>query len=167
MCTFIGSYCAEYLKFDLKKYRGVIFYDNEEWCKIWRKTDLWFVKWNEEYDKSSSEYLKTSKLRVWWGPLIQSRKSISLKFRKELCVITMKNDATFEEELTCRFKIDMGNWQILTQALESLKNLYFNVHLLSKVYIVWAKKVQKSYLSWHWRVIQNLEWKRLAVLKLI
>ena len=34
---------------------------------------------------------------------------MSLKFRKELCVITMKNDATFEEELTCRFKIDMGN----------------------------------------------------------
>ena len=23
--------------------------------------------------------------------------------------MTMKNDATFEEELTCRFKIDMGN----------------------------------------------------------
>ena len=37
MCTFIGSYCAKYLKFDLKKYRGVIFHDTESWCKIWRK----------------------------------------------------------------------------------------------------------------------------------
>ena len=36
ICTFIGSYCAKYLKFDLKKYRGIIFHDNEEWCKIWR-----------------------------------------------------------------------------------------------------------------------------------
>ena len=30
--------------FDLKKYRGVIFHDTREWCKIWRKTDLWFGK---------------------------------------------------------------------------------------------------------------------------
>ena len=35
---------------------------------------------------------------------------MSLKFTEELlCVITMKNDAKFEEELTSRFKIDMGN----------------------------------------------------------
>ena len=33
-----------------------------------------------------------------------------LKFTEELlCVMTMKNDAKFEEELTCRSKIDMGN----------------------------------------------------------
>ena len=34
---------------------------------------------------------------------------MSLKFTEELCVITMKNDAKFEESLTRRFKIDMGN----------------------------------------------------------
>ena len=56
--------------------------------------------------------------------------------------MTMKNDAKFEEELTCRFKTDMGSWQILTWALESLKKFYFNVLLLSKVYTFWAKKVQ-------------------------
>ena len=32
-----------------------------------------------------------------------------LKFTEGLCVITMKNDAKFEEELTCCFKIDMEN----------------------------------------------------------
>ena len=32
---------------------------------------------------------------------------MSLKFTEELCVMTMKNDAKFEEELTCQFKIDM------------------------------------------------------------
>ena len=42
--------------------------------------------------------------------------------------------------------------QILTRALESLKNVYFNALLLSKAYIVWAKNViWKSCLSWHWR----------------
>ena len=35
---------------------------------------------------------------------------MSLKFTEELlCVTTMKNDAKFEEELTCHSKIDMGN----------------------------------------------------------
>ena len=53
----------------------------------------------------------------------------------------MKNDSKFEEELTCRFKIDMGNWGILTRALESLKQSHFNVLLFNKVYIVRAKKI--------------------------
>ena len=35
---------------------------------------------------------------------------MSLKFTEELCVMTMKNDAKFEKELTCHFKIDMKNW---------------------------------------------------------
>ena len=34
---------------------------------------------------------------------------MSLKFTGELCVMTMKNDAKIEEELTCQFKIDMRN----------------------------------------------------------
>ena len=32
-----------------------------------------------------------------------------LKFTGELCVMRMKNDAKFEEELTCQFKIDKRN----------------------------------------------------------
>ena len=34
---------------------------------------------------------------------------MSLKSTGELCVMTMKNDAKIEEELTCQFKIDMRN----------------------------------------------------------
>ena len=34
---------------------------------------------------------------------------MSLKFTEEVCVMTMKDDVKFEEELTCRFKIDMRN----------------------------------------------------------
>ena len=77
--------------------------------KVWRKTDLLFGKWNEEYGKFSPEHLKVSKLGLWWDPLIPSRRSMSLKFTKELCIMTLKNDAKFEEELICHFKIDMGN----------------------------------------------------------
>ena len=34
---------------------------------------------------------------------------MSLKSTEELSVMTMKNDAKFEEELTCHFKLDMKN----------------------------------------------------------
>ena len=34
---------------------------------------------------------------------------MSLKFTEVLYVMKMKNDAKFEEELTCRFKIEMKN----------------------------------------------------------
>ena len=39
--------------------------------------------------------------------------------------MTMKNDTKLEEELNCRFKIDMRNFTNLTRALESLENLHF------------------------------------------
>ena len=42
--TLIGPFCAKYLTLDLKMYRGVIFHDTEESCKIWRKIDLWHSK---------------------------------------------------------------------------------------------------------------------------
>ena len=35
---------------------------------------------------------------------------MTLKFTEDLYVMTMKNDAKTEEELTCRFKIDMKNF---------------------------------------------------------
>ena len=54
-------------------------------------------------------------------------------------------------------KLTWGTSQILTRVFESLKNLSFNWLLVTKVYIVWATKVQRSYLSWHWGVMQILK----------
>ena len=51
---------------------------------------------------------------------------MSLKFTEKLCVMTMKNDAKSEEQLTCRFKIDTRNLTNFDPALECLKKLYFN-----------------------------------------
>ena len=53
--------------------------------------------------------LESLKIGTLMDPLIQSRKCIGLKLTEELLrIMTMKNDAKSEEELTC-FKIDMGN----------------------------------------------------------
>ena len=57
ICTLIVSFCAKYITFDLKKYRGVIFHDTEKLWKILRKSDLWFEKWHEEFYKLSPEHL--------------------------------------------------------------------------------------------------------------
>ena len=60
-----------------KKYRGVTFHNTDESCKIWRKTELWFGKWHDEFGKFSSEHLKVSKLVLSWDPFVQIRKCIS------------------------------------------------------------------------------------------
>ena len=67
-----------------KKVQRSIFHDTEESCKIWRKTDLWFGKWHEEFGKFSSEHLKVSKLVLSWDSFVQSRKYMSYKFTEEL-----------------------------------------------------------------------------------
>ena len=44
----------------------------------------------------------------------------------------MKSDAKLEEELIVVSKLTSENWQLLTQALESLRNLHFNGLFLIK-----------------------------------
>ena len=58
---------------------------------------------------------------------------MSLRFTGEFCVMTIKNDAKFDEELTCQFKVDMRNLTSLSRALENLKNIHFNRLLWTKV----------------------------------
>ena len=87
--TSMGYFCPKYMRFELKKYRGVIFHDTEQWCKIWINPDL-----------------VVSKMR----------------------------------------------------ALKSLKNYTImdsTMEFLSKAYNV-SRKFHRSYVSWNWRVMQNL-----------
>ena len=51
-------------KYELKIHRGVMFHDNEEWCKIWRGTDLSFQNWHEEFDEFWPDHSKVSKVSI-------------------------------------------------------------------------------------------------------
>ena len=51
--TLMGSFWGKYMIFELKKYRGVIFDSTEDWCKMWKKADLYFQKWHEEFGEFS------------------------------------------------------------------------------------------------------------------
>ena len=71
--------------------------------------------------------------------------------------MTMKNDAKFEIELTCHFKIDRRNVTNFEPNNQKSQNLHFNGLILTKVHIVSAKKVQISHIWWHSRWIQSLK----------
>ena len=69
--------------------------------------------------------------------------------------MTLKSDAKFKEKLICGFKYDMRNLvNFHPTTLES--EIHFHEVFLSKVNKVWTKKMERSYLSWHWKVMQNL-----------
>ena len=64
------------------------------------------------------------------------------------------------------WKMTWGIWQIFTRALEKSQNWDFDGILLSKVENVWASTLQSSYVSWQWRMMQNLKRNWLVVSKL-
>ena len=118
----MGSFWVrKHILFELKKYRGVIFHGIKGWCKIWRKTDLWFEKWHEEFGKLSPEHY------------------MSLKFT-EGYFMTMKNDAKFEEKLTGHSKTDMRNLKNFDSNTQKSKKIALKLPLFTKVYNFWAKK---------------------------
>ena len=121
--TLLGCFWPKYIMFELRNYRRVMFDGTQDWCDVWRKTDLYFQNWLEEFDKFSPKHLKVSKLGLWCHPLLQSWKYMSLKFTGKLCVMTMKNDAKIKKTLTCQFKIDIRN----------LKNKYLSTQNTPKV----------------------------------
>ena len=46
------------------------------------------------------------------------------------------------------------------------KIFHLNGLLLTKIYNFWAKSLQRSYIAWHWRMMQNLKKNWLASSKL-
>ena len=107
--TLMGCFWAKYIMVKLKKYRGVIFDKTRVWCKIWRKTDLWFGKWLEEFGMFSPEHPKVSKLGLSLDAFTQSKKFMKLKLTGDLFVMKMKNDSKFEKKRICPFKVNIRN----------------------------------------------------------
>ena len=83
-----------------------------------------------------------------------------IKFRlriytDELCLMALKSDAKFKEQLIYWFNTNknMVNVDLSTRISQ---NLHFDWFLFCKKYNVRPKKVQRSYFSWYWRLIQSL-----------
>ena len=131
-------------------------------CMIWTKGDHQSTKF-QTFNCSCkiSTYLYFDRLF-----LLKVYKILAKKvYAEELCLMTLKIDAKFEEKLICCFKNDR-NLVNFDPSTQNLQNLHFHWFLLCKVFNVWPKKVQRSYLSWHWRVMQNLKKNWLVVWKM-
>ena len=72
----------------------------------------------------------------------------------------------FKRNLTCRLKNDIRNLVNFHVSSWKPENLNFHWIRLSKACKYLDKKVQKSYVSWHWRVIQSLKKNWLLVPKM-
>ena len=67
MFTLMGSFWANYIFFELKKYRGVTFHETEEGYKIWRGINLSFQNWHKEFNKIWPKHSKVSKISTLMG----------------------------------------------------------------------------------------------------
>ena len=111
----------------------------EDWCKIWRQTDLYFLKWQEEFGKFSPQHVQKSKNLVFSWLLLSKVENVR-------AWNLQGNYVSWEWRMTRNLKMNwLANskltwvfWWILSQALGNLKSLHFNGLLLTKVYYVWA-----------------------------
>ena len=62
------------MRFELKKIKntGVIFYDTEQWCKIWTNPDLVVSKMAWEIGELLLEHSKVRKVVGWLALFVQS-----------------------------------------------------------------------------------------------
>ena len=65
------SFCPKYIRFELKKYRGVIFHDTEQWCKIWINPDLAVLKMAWRIGWTFTRAPKNLKIVHWWALFVQ------------------------------------------------------------------------------------------------
>ena len=101
---FVKSLMVKYTY--LLTYLGVMSHDTEDWCKIWRKTNLLFQNW-QELGEFWSEHSKVSKICTLVGPFRAKYIIFDLKCTEELSFMTMKSHVKFEEKIACGFKNDI------------------------------------------------------------
>ena len=162
----MGSFNPKKEKYDLKIHRGVMCHENEEWCKIWRGIDLLFQYWHEEFDEFWPKYLKVSKIFIlmcsFWAKYILFELK---KVRRSYLSWNWRGIQNLG-----RINSLFQNWHKEFDKFwpegSKVSKIFTNGLLMSKLYTVWAEKVQRSNLSWNWRGIQNLERNRLIVSKL-
>ena len=127
ICTLIGFFCWKYIKFQLKRYRGVMSPDTEEWWKIWRKTDFLFQKWQEFGEFWSKRY----NLHFDWS-LLYKVYNVWPKNVQRIYISWHRSFKRFEEKLTCGLENDMRNLANFHQNIWKCQNWYFHPFVQSR-----------------------------------
>ena len=127
---------------------------------------MWLEKWHKVFGYFSCELLKVWKFAFWLDPFCQSIQIFRWKNTEELCLMKLKSDAKFEEKLSLGSKNDMRVLVNFNVRTGKSGNLQFDLLLLPIAHKVSAWKVQKNYLSWHWKKIQTVKKSWLFIWKM-
>ena len=111
ICTLMGSFCTKHIKFLLKKYRRFMSHDNEEWRKVWRKTNSWWIL------LQAKASLKICTLMCYF-----CRKYIMSEPKKTRGVMWQDTEERCKIwTMSCALKNDIRNLTNFDPTLESLK----------------------------------------------
>ena len=91
---------------------------------------------------------------------------MKFQLKKYRTLMTLNSDAKFKEKLICGFKYDMRNFVNFHPTIQKSKNFTLMGYFCPKYMRFELKKIQRSYLSWQWTVMQNLNNPDLAVSKM-
>ena len=127
--TLMGFFCPKHVKFKMKKYRGVMPHDTEEWCKVRRKKLTLGSKNNIRnlinFDGSSDK----SKNLHFDMLLLSIASEVSIKKGKK-SYLYLKSDPNFEEKLPFSLKNDMRNLVNFYMSSGESANLHYDGLLL-------------------------------------
>ena len=141
--------------FQLENFRGNMYHDAERRCKF----------------KGNLICGLKNKIRNLVHFYASSRKSKYLHFDRILLFKAYKDlDEKIQKNyVSWHWKVMQGlkkNWLVVPKMTRGIckllpnhlkvRTFHFDGLFLFKVYEVWAKKIQRSCLSWHWTVMQNL-----------
>ena len=115
---------------------------------------FWFPKWHSELGDLSLEHQEVWKLYID-GFFLSKAYNVSVrKFQRSYVSWHWR---VLQGKLTCGLKNGIMNLVNFHVSSRKSENLHFNQILLSKAYKDLDEKAQKSYVSWHWRVMQSLK----------
>ena len=87
--TSMGCFCPKYMRFELKKYRGVIFHDTGQWWKFWINPDLLVSKMTWGTGWTFIQHSKVWKICTLMGSFCPNHKIFQLvKFAGIMCYET-------------------------------------------------------------------------------
>ena len=152
------------LNFFAERGRGCAQYDS---LVSWDKTPSHFFSWNfihfqkssllkYEFGEISPEQSNVWNFALWWAPFVKIKK-VSAKKVQKTSPIALKSYAKFKRKTDLWLQIWHEEFGEFSPNYSKVRKFYFDGLFLSKVFEVWAKKIQRSYLSWHWTVMQNLK----------
>ena len=119
--TLVGYFSGKYIKFQVKRYRGVMPHDTEEWCKICIKTNLFFQKW-QDFGKFWSEHSKVSNICTLTGPFCAKYITFDLKMYRGITFPDTKKSCKIWKKTDLRFwKMTWRIWKIFTWTPGSVK----------------------------------------------